>query len=237
MTPAIVFINHVLAQQGWACEKLKPHAGRSVRLTALPLDFTLVITPEGLVGEALQGSPADNGSHQGTQADDQRRSPSKSDPKHEPTHAPNSESQRESSASASRPPDVTLRIPLASLPLFALDPERAMKDVRIDGDAEFAQILSQLARELRWDAEEDLSRVTGDIAAHRLMQGARTMQTYAKDAAQRMAETTTAFLIDEDPVLVRKSMAEQFAREVSTLRDDCARLEKRLELLELKRRG
>ena len=233
MTPAIVFINHVLAQQGWAREKLKPHAGRSVRVTALPLDFTLAITPEGLVGAVLQGSPVDNSSHQGVQADDQSKSAPRSDPKHEP----NSESKRESSAGASRPPDVTLRIPLASVPLFALDPDRAMKDVRIDGDAEFAQTLSQLARELRWDAEEDLSRVTGDIAAHRLMQGARTMQTYAKDAAQRMAETTTAFLIDEDPVLVRKSMAEQFAREVSTLRDDCARLEKRLELLELKRRG
>ena len=233
MTPAIVFINHVLAQQGWAREKLKPHAGRSVRVTALPLDFTLAITPEGLVGAVLQGSPVENGSHQGVQGDDQSKSAPRSDPKHEP----NSESKRESSAGASRPPDVTLRIPLASLPWFALDPERAMKDVRIDGDAEFAQTLSQLARELRWDAEEDLSRVTGDIAAHRLMQGARTMQTYAKDAAQRMAETTTAFLIDEDPVLVRKSMAEQFAREVSTLRDDCARLEKRLELLELKRRG
>ena len=225
MTPAIVFINHVLTQQGWAREKLKPHAGRSVRVTALPLDFTVAIKPEGLVGAVLQGSSADKDSHQGLQADDQKKSELKSEPK------------RESFAGASRSPDVTLRIPLASLPLFALDPERAMKDVRIDGDAEFAQTLSQLARQLRWDAEEDLSRVTGDIAAHRLMQGARTFQTYAKDAAQRMTETTTAFLIDEDPVLVRKSMAEQFAREVSTLRDDCARIEKRLELLEVKRRG
>ena len=233
MTPVIVFINHVLAQQGWAREKLKPHAGRSLRVTALPLDFTLAITPEGLVGAVLQGAPLDNDSHQGVQGDDQSKSPPRGDPKHEP----DSEFKRESSTGASRPPDVTLRIPLASLPLFALDPERAMRDVRIDGDAEFAQTLSQLARELRWDAEEDLSRVAGDIAAHRLMQGARTMQTYVKDAAQRMAETTTAFLIDEDPVLVRKSMAEQFARAVSTLRDDCARLEKRLELLELKRRG
>ena len=220
MMPAIAFINHVLAQQGWAREKLKHYTGRRVRVMVPPVDFTLTITPEGLVGATLQPSISKNGYHQGSQAD-----------------APDKNGQADSAPPSAAPPDVTLRIPLASLPLFALDPERATKDVRIEGDAEFAQTLSQLARELRWDAEEDLSRVTGDIAAHRLMQGARAFQTYAKDASQRLAETTTAFLIDEDPTLVHKSMAEQFARDVSVLRDDCARLGKRLELLEVKRQG
>ena len=211
MTPAIAFINHVLTQQGWARDNLKVHAGRRVRVTALPLDFVLAITPEGLVGADSGASSAENGSYQGSQAD--------------------------ATACAATPPDVTLRIPLASLPLFAIDSERATKDVRIEGDAEFAQTLSQLARELRWDAEEDLSRVTGDIAAHKLMQGARAFQVYAKDASQRLAETGAAFLVDEDPTLVRKSINDQFARDVSTLRDDAARLEKRLALLEAKRRG
>ena len=218
MTPAIAFINHVLTQQGWAREKLKSHSGRSVRMMALPADFTLTITPEGLVGAPVPPTSPKNGSHQGLQAD-----------------APDKNGLADSAPPSAAPPDVTLRIPLASLPLFALDPERATRDVRIEGDAEFAQTLSQLARELRWDAEEDLSRVTGDIAAHRLMQGARAFRTYAKDASQRLAETTAAFLIDEDPTLVRKSVAEQFARDVSVLRDDCARLEKWLELLEAKR--
>ena len=218
MTPAIAFINHVLTQQGWAREKLKSHSGRSVRMIALPADFTLTITPEGLVGAPVLPTSPKNGSHQGLQAD-----------------APDKNGLADSAPPSAAPPDVTLRIPLASLPLFALDPERATRDVRIEGDAEFAQTLSQLARELRWDAEEDLSRVTGDIAAHRLMQGARAFRTYAKYASQRLAETTAAFLIYEDPTLVRKSVAEQFARDVSVLRDDCARLEKRLELLEAKR--
>ena len=201
MTPAIAFINHVLTQQGWARDTLKPHAGRSVRVEAAPVDFTLTITPEGLVGAAPPPSMAESGSRQGP------------------------------------PADVTLSVPLSAAPWFALDPERAMKQVRIEGDAEFAQTLSQLARELRWDAEEDLSRVTGDIAAYKLMQGARALQAYAKDATQRATETGAAYLIDEDPTLVRTSMNEQFAREVSTLRDDTARLEKRLELQEARRRS
>ena len=133
--------------------------------------------------------------------------------------------------------DVVLQIPLANLPLFALDPERASKDVRIEGDAELAQTLNALARELRWDAEEDLSRVTGDIVAHRLMTGARSLQAWARDAAQRFTETASAFLIDEDPTLVRRDMAAQFARDVAGLRDDVARFDKRLAQLEAKRRA
>ncbi len=209
MTPAIAFINHVLTQQTWARDQLKPYAGRSVRVQALPLDLKLTITPEGLVAAGVQASSVENGSHQGPQG---------------------------SSPNQLRA-DVTLSVPFSATPLFALDQERAMKEVRIEGDAEFAQTLSHLARELRWDAEEDLSRVTGDIAAHKLMQGLRAFQAYAKDASQRFTETGAAFLIDEDPVLVRQSMAEGFARDVSTLRDDAARLEKRLELLEAKRKA
>jgi ubiquinone biosynthesis accessory factor UbiJ len=214
MTPAIAFINHVLTQQAWARDKLKPYAGRSVRVQALPLDFKLTITPAGLVAAGLPVSSVKNGSHQGSQGN--ALNEMRDEPQPEPRAS------------------VTLSVPLSVAPMFAIDPERAMKEVRIEGDAEFAQTLSQLARELRWDAEEDLSRVTGDIAAHKLMQGLRTFQEYAKDASQRFTETGAAFLIDEAPTLVRKSVAEAFVRDVSTLRDDAARLEKRLELLEAK---
>ena len=132
---------------------------------------------------------------------------------------------------------VTLSIPLALLPQFAFDADAAMKSVRIEGDAELAQVLGQLAREVRWDAEDDLARLTGGAAAHSLMQGAKSLRAYAKDASQRWQETVSAFLLDEDPTLVRRSAGEQFARDVSTLRDDTARLEKRLEQLEARARG
>lgn len=199
--PAIAFVNHVLMQQPWACERLRAHAGRTLRVSAAPFDFTLAIGPAGLVQADDSSMAAENGSHQGPQA------------------------------------DVWLQIPLANLPLFALDPERATKDVRIEGDAEFAHTLSALARELRWDAEDDLSRVTGGIAAHRLMAGARALQGYVRDAAQRLAETASAFLLDEDATLVRTRMAEQFARDVAALRDDIARFDKRLAQLEAQRRA
>ena len=236
MNPAIAFINHVLTQQSWARARLKPYAGCRVRVRALPLDFKLTITPEGLVAAGLQASIGENGSHQGSQGGSQGNSQGGSQGRAQDEAPDGPPGEARVGPHADSPADVTLSLPLSSTPLFAFDPERAMKQVRIEGDAEFAQTLSQLARELRWDAEEDLSRFTGDIAAHQLMQGARSFQAYARDASQRIAETGTAYLIDEDAALVRKSMAEQFARDVSALRDDAARLEKRLELQETRRR-
>lgn len=43
-------------------------------------------------------------------------------------------------------------------------------DVRIEGDVQLAADVSWLVDHLRWDIEEDLSRIVGDVAAHRLGQ-------------------------------------------------------------------
>ena len=128
--------------------------------------------------------------------------------------------------------DVTLSVAATRVPFLFIDPETAMKDVRIEGDAEFAQTLARLAREVRWDVEEDLSKVLGDIPAHQMMRFARAFAAWGAEAGKRLAQTTSAYLLDEDPTLARKAAVEGFSRDVASLRDDCARLEKRLEMLE-----
>ena len=53
-------------------------------------------------------------------------------------------------------------------PLLALQGiDRVMAAAHVTGNAEFATALSFVLRNLRWDAEEDLSTLVGDIAAHR----------------------------------------------------------------------
>ncbi len=128
--------------------------------------------------------------------------------------------------------DVAFKLSLAQLPLVLADPEQALKSVHLEGDAEFAQTLDILMREVRWDAEEDLSRVIGDVPAYRAMQGVRAFNAWGRDAAQRLAGNSAAFLVDEEPMLVRPRMVEQFADEVAAARDACARLEKRIALIE-----
>ena len=191
MQPLPAIINHLLSQHNWARDKLMEHAGKSVRIDAMPFAITLLVTASGAV-EAIP-------------------EPGKT--------------------------DVAFKLSLAQLPLMLADPERALKSVHLEGDAEFAHTLGTLMRELRWDAEEDLSRLIGDVAAYRAMQGARAFNAWGRDAAQRLAGNSAAFLVDEEPMLVRSRMVEQFADEVAAARDACARLEKRIELIEARNKA
>jgi ubiquinone biosynthesis protein UbiJ len=51
----------------------------------------------------------------------------------------------------------------------------AMPEVRIEGDVQFAAEVNWLVDNLRWDVEEDLSRILGDVTAHRVCELARTV--------------------------------------------------------------
>ena len=66
---------------------------------------------------------------------------------------------------------VTIHVKLSDLPLIVQNRDRAFSYVRIEGDAEFANTISQLSKGLRWDAEHDLERVVGPIGAVRLAGG------------------------------------------------------------------
>lgn len=147
-------------------------------------------------------------------------------------------------AADSDTPAVTLRVPLQQWPLVVADVAEggqaaAMRHVRIDGDAEFANVVSTLARHLRWDAAEDLSRalrgVVGgplaDSVAQRAVDGARQVHEGATRVGRALMDNVTEYLLDEQPTLVRHTALEQFGGDVSRLRDDLARLEKRLERL------
>lgn len=148
-------------------------------------------------------------------------------------------------AAADAEPSVTLSVPLQQWPLVAGDissggQAAAMKHVRIEGDAELANTVSTLARSLRWDAAEDLARalrgvlggVAGDSLAQRLVDGARRAHAHADGVRRAMVENVTEYLLDERPLLVRHAALDTLGAEVAALRNDLARLEKRLEKLE-----
>ncbi len=52
--------------------------------------------------------------------------------------------------------------------------------VKIEGDVQLAAELGWLAENLRWDFEEDLSRILGDVPAHALADAARRMASGLK---------------------------------------------------------
>ena len=130
--------------------------------------------------------------------------------------------------------DVTIRVKLADLPLIAQNRERAFSYVKIEGDAEFANTISQLAQGLRWEAEADLEPWIGPIAATRLVGGARAAFDTARATNQKVLENVAEFFLEEQPLLVRPAEVEDFGSEVSRLRDDVERTAKRIARLEQK---
>lgn len=125
--------------------------------------------------------------------------------------------------------DVEIVLP-ADTPLVALQgADKAMRNARINGSVEFADTLGFVLRHLSWDFEEDLSRIVGDIAAHRIASALRSFTAWQKQAAQNLAENTVEYLRDETGTLPAPQEIAAFSSEVDRLRDDLARLEKRLQ--------
>ena len=127
---------------------------------------------------------------------------------------------------------VTIRLKLADLPLMAQNRDRAFSYVKIEGDAEFANTISQLSRGLRWEAEHDLERFIGPMAANRLVGGARTAFDAARTTQRKVAENVAEYFLEENPLLIRPAMVDAFGSEVSRLRDDVERTAKRIAKLE-----
>ncbi|MBV8633429.1 MAG: sterol-binding protein [Burkholderiaceae bacterium] len=138
-------------------------------------------------------------------------------------------------AQAGAEPAVKIKVKAADLPMIAADMQKAFSYVRIEGDADFANSLSQVSQGLRWDAEDDLAKLFGDVAAVRMVSTAKAGIAAALDGHKRLAENLAEYLTEEKPVLMRPPAVSDFAAEVARLRDDVERMQKRIEKLENKR--
>ena len=92
------------------------------------------------------------------------------------------------SALPEEPLAVTIRVRPADLPLILQNRERAFSYVKIDGDADFANTISKVAQNLRWDIADDLSHVAGDIAAQRIVDGASAAAAAVRSTQGKVME-------------------------------------------------
>ena len=128
-------------------------------------------------------------------------------------------------------PSVRIIVRAAELPLILQQPDTAFSRVRIDGDADFANTISQVAKGVKWDVADDLGRVVGDVAAGRIVGGASTGVASLKQVVQKFLENTAEYFLEEKPMLVRPVVVADFTQDVTRLRDDVERLSKRIERL------
>ena len=184
--PALAAINHVLDQAEWARYKLRPFAGRNVRIAMPPLSLSFAIDGDGRV------------------------------------------------QTGSASPDLDIVFP-AGTPLLALQGgEAAIKAAQVNGPADLADALRLVLRHLRWDIEEDLSKVVGDIAAHRIVSALDAFTRWQLQAGRNLAENIGEYLVEENPTLVKPAAVGVFADEVERLCSDLAAIEARITHLQEK---
>lgn len=127
--------------------------------------------------------------------------------------------------------DLVVTLRPEALPALMQSEEHFIRSVDVAGDPQLASEVSALMRHLRWDAEEDLSRLVGDVAAHRLMGLARGLAAWPADAARRLAESVRDYAVEEKRLLLSTSELSSFSAEIARLRDAVERLEKRIRRL------
>lgn len=186
MKPGADALNHLLRQNPWAPPWLRPHAGKTVRLSLPPLQSTLTINAGGEFEAAMRGAAV----------------------------------------------DAEIRLDPAAALRLLLQPESAGSVASLTGDMELATAVGKVLQGLRWDAEEDLSRIVGDIPAHELSRAGSAVAREAGRQARALAGMLAEYWLEEQPLVAKRRHLQQFADGVDALRDDVERLEKRLQRLE-----
>jgi ubiquinone biosynthesis protein UbiJ len=180
---AVAMLNHLLAQSGWALQRLAAFGGMAVRIDLFPFSFVCAIQEDGTLRAAPPGTAED--------------------------------------ASCTVVPSL--------LPLLAMHDESALERIAHTGDERLVGEIFFLARHLHWDAAEDLSRFTGDIAAERMVRLAGNVHSHVRDSTLNFLQALTEYWTEERPLVAKPAHVRDFARQVTELQEALERLEGRVQ--------
>ncbi len=138
-------------------------------------------------------------------------------------------------------PDVTLSIAkehLRELPqrLRSDDPSDLTAIIHIEGDAALAQIVSELARDLRWDIEHDLAGRVGDIAARRVLRSIPLLSLASRRTTWRLARNAGEYLIHESELMANQPAVRRLSTDLDAALERLEALEARITKLEANRK-
>lgn len=130
------------------------------------------------------------------------------------------------------PADTEIAMQWADLIGSVSNPGSAARKASIQGDMDFAQVISGVINDLSWDPERDLARVVGDAQAVWIMNTLAALGTNAKDVVARFKSNLRDYMVHEKSMTPTSSEFDAFRTDVSRLRDELARLEKRIAKLD-----
>lgn len=178
-------LNHLIREETWARERLRPFSGSQLLITAGPVSLSLRIDEHGLF--ALIDS--------------------------------------------TRSIDVVLALPADAPFKFLFDRNGLFSSVKLSGSADLAETLAFVFRNLRWDVESDLAKMLGDISARRMTRIGAQLGTQMLDSVKRGSLNIAEFATEDSGLLAATRDIRTLGKAVDDLRDDTARLEKRIERL------
>lgn len=125
--------------------------------------------------------------------------------------------------------DLVVTLKPAALPVLLSRGRDAVKDLDFRGPEDLAASVQELLMKLQWDIEEDLARVLGDVAAHRIALAARDFAAWQREALERLGQNFVEYWTEEQVLLARRAEFESFARELDELRRAAAQFQERVE--------
>jgi len=125
--------------------------------------------------------------------------------------------------------DTTATFTLGLLPRLLTHDEGAYSEISISGDDEFAEELIYISRNLHWDVEQELSKITGDIFAHRIVQTSQDIKCWHSKTAENLSAALAEYWLEEQPLLAKSSHTKEFITDVNALSNEMEQLEVRIE--------
>lgn len=126
-------------------------------------------------------------------------------------------------------PDAAVRMLLrpsidAAFAFLRGGPRALSPHLQIEGEVMLAGALGEIAQHLRWDAEEDLSRLTGDALARRIGAGAESARAAARDLRTRVETAAAGHLAADGGQLVARDELASMRSTLDALEGRVARL-------------
>jgi len=123
---------------------------------------------------------------------------------------------------------VTIELPADALLRLPFDRSAVFAAARLSGTADMAETLAFVFRNLRWDVEEDLASLFGDVIARRIVLSGRAFAGWQQQSARNLAANLAEYLGEEAEVLLTRRQMNGFQEDLRQLGSDLVRLEDRL---------
>ncbi len=132
-------------------------------------------------------------------------------------------------------PDTTIRAKLSSLLRVTLNNSNTKSlfdnEITIQGDMQLAEELKQVMRTIDIDWESHIAKIVGDTAAVGLVEAGKNICHFLKTKNSALHDQLSAFIQNEQSIIIDKKLLRQFSDQVTTLRHDTERLDSLLNRL------